>query len=208
MVVRTKAFYVPQALIRLFSPQMFFREQKGGHGHFDDLKVMFCGADGDYLQFLCDWHGNVPFMHLDKEITQVGLTTKDMCNLQNPGFVEKAHNLLDENNFNLTIAQKELLLWHIRLCHIGFNWLQSLMRKCKNEHGEQSESAPIVTKDPKTSSVTPPKCPACLLGKQHCTSTGSTMVKAKSEMEMAIRAGDLRPGERVSMDQCACKVPG
>ena len=214
LIVRTKAFYVPQASMRLMSPQMYFREQQGGNGWFDQGKLMFCGADGDYLQFPYDWNNNIPHMYLDKNVPQAGLSSADIqnvqqaFNLENPGFIEQAHNLLDDNNFNLTKSQKEVLLWHLRLCHMGFHWLQSLMRKRKNEHGEQADPPVIPTKVQGTTSVAPPKCAACQLGKQHRRTTGSTTVTTKPGMEMAIRSGDLRPGDRVSMDQCVCKIRG
>ena len=37
--------------------------------------------------------------------------------------------IIEEENQNLTPAQKELLRWHFRLGHIAFGWLQQLARK-------------------------------------------------------------------------------
>ena len=44
--------------------------------------------------------------------------------------------MLDDNNYNLSKHEKELLLWHYRLGHAGFAWIQTLMRQRKpTAHG-------------------------------------------------------------------------
>ena len=46
------------------------------------------------------------------------------------------------------------------------------------------------------------------MGKQHRRTPGSSAVHAKPEMEMILRRDDLRPGDRISIDQYVCKVKG
>jgi hypothetical protein len=37
-------------------------------------------------------------------------------------------NIAAKTNQNLLGPQRELLVWHWRMAHIGFNWLQQLMK--------------------------------------------------------------------------------
>jgi hypothetical protein len=37
-------------------------------------------------------------------------------------------NILDPDNLNLTLSQKELLQWHFRLGYFHMDWIQKLLR--------------------------------------------------------------------------------
>jgi len=56
-------------------------------------------------------------------------------------------NILGEENTNLSISQKELLLWHQCLSHASFGWVQTLMRKkqwLKSEQDNLLQSGPFI----------------------------------------------------------------
>lgn len=67
-------------------------------------------------------------------------------------------SIADETNQNLNGPQKELLLWHHKLGHINFDWLQALAR-----HGRNNPNAKRVFES-KFSSIGnchAPSCAAC-----------------------------------------------
>ena len=106
----------------------------------------------------------------------------------------------EESNRNLSQAQKELLKWHFRLNHLGFQHLQWLVRqnrlKVPANLKNGMANCPI------------PKCAACLYAKARKTSTGVGIAKPKLEKEMELKKGDLNPGQRVSADHYQSAVPG
>ena len=84
-----------------------------------------------------------------------------------------AINLLNDNNYNLTGPQKDMMLWHCRSGHSRLGWIQDLMRKRKQEHGEMPTAPPIPSRLSTVSTCKHPKCPACQLSKQHRRNPGS-----------------------------------
>ena len=104
----------------------------------------------------------------------------------------------DDANRNLTGAQKELLKWHYRLGHVGFQWLQWLI----------SSGRITVSNKNSLSKCSPPKCAACEYGKAMHRATESTTTIPKSEKEMELKQGDLIPGQRISVDHYQSAVPG
>ena len=80
-VVRTQAYYVPEANIRLCSPQCYFQENETGHCYFDKAKLVFTTADGRDLTFPYNHNSNIPLMEIDRDICQAGLTTDDIIYL-------------------------------------------------------------------------------------------------------------------------------
>ena len=131
-----------------------------------------------------------------------------MLNLKQAHCVSKVTQLLDDQNHNLTRPQKELCLWHYRLAHAGFPWIQTLMRVEKVAVGEVGTPPIIPIKMSTTSRVDAPKCPSCLLAKQHRLNPGSQTTVNKPEREMAIRRKAEKPGDQVSADQFVSKVAG
>lgn len=49
--IKTEAYYVPDASIRLFSPQRYFQERQRGHLHLDKDAVELETEDGTSLRF-------------------------------------------------------------------------------------------------------------------------------------------------------------
>ena len=104
--------------------------------------------------------------------------------------------LLQAINTNLTKPQKELLLWHQRLGHAGFSWVQDLMHPGKTNVGDDSTNPFITTKQTSTSRCPHPKCKACLFAKQHRQTSDSQKVVNKPDCEMAIQRNNLKPARR------------
>ena len=97
----------------------------------------------------------------------------------------------DDENQNLSQAQKELLRWHFRLGHLGFRTIQMLLRsKALGESNLKRAAAKCPL----------PKCASCQYGKQKRRPTGATVTTPVPEREGSIKAGDLQPGQQVSVD--------
>ena len=208
-VIRTQAYYVPDANIRLHSPQTYFNENKAGRCILDWRKLEFETADGDHLVFPYNPQSNIPLMFLDHEICQAGFTAYQIYHLSDDqNLNDDITSLLQIENHNLSTSEKELLLWHQRLGHAGFGWVQDLMYKLKNEIGEDSNPPLLPTKLQGTKRCNPPLCAACQFGKQHRKTPDSSTTHSNPEREMAIRKENLNPGDCISIDQYVCKVPG
>jgi hypothetical protein len=96
----------------------------------------------------------------------------------------------EQSTSNLTSLQQRLFGWHTRWGHLGWKHVQWLGR-CRLV-GQLSVKMGSTT-------VSPPKCAACLLGKQERTpKQGSTLVK---EPEGALKMNKLEPGDLVFSDQ-------
>ena len=114
-------------------------------------------------------------------------------------------NVSSETNQNLTAPQKELLGWHQKFGHCGFSWVQSLMiprhpqyRIHREEDGLLRKV--IATKHQSTRTCDQPICCACSLARPGRRPDGVTRQVLRAH-EMAVRQGDLLPGDCVSLDQ-------
>ena len=76
--LQTEAYYVPEATIRLFSPQTYFHEQQKGQLVLDHSSTMLSLADGSTLVFPYNSQNNLPLM-LPSPSHNVGLTFEDAC---------------------------------------------------------------------------------------------------------------------------------
>ena len=201
--IKTQAYYIPEATVRLFSPQTYFREQQKGHLGLDHSSTTLQLHDGSLLHFPYNTNNNLPLM-LPTEPCHIGLTFDDATVLGDGHSVYNYMSVADESNQNLTRAQKELLLWHWKLGHANLKWIQILCREPTTNH----HHFVLETHHAKTSSCVLPKCAACMLGKQTRrrpgTNTGA-LVKGK---EMILRRNHLQPGDCVSLDQYKSSIRG
>jgi len=202
----TRAYLVPQASIRLFSPQTYFNENRGTEAKLNDLGISVRTASKDLMFFPYNQCNNLPIMLPDWTDSHPQLDDDDVHALVEQ--IDQVNQILEDQNLNLTKEEKELLLWHQRLGHVGFTWLQTLMRPTKYETGAPPDPPTIPVKLKGASKCIPPKCVACSLAKQHRKSSGSSSQHHKPEREMAIRRSNLQPGECVSIDQYVCCTPG
>jgi hypothetical protein len=113
-------------------------------------------------------------------------------------------------NENLTMAQKELLLWHWRL-GIGMQRIQTMMRNrtFEDPFGRMQVHPPIIkTKFASTASCTIPRCQSCELSRAHQRSPQVKRVQPNQDAEGAISRNQLQVGDFVSTDQFVCRTPG
>jgi Reverse transcriptase (RNA-dependent DNA polymerase) len=191
VIVETDALYIPEAEVRLFSPQTWFQEQRAGQ-----LLVTWQatyldppGTTNQRLTFPYFHANNLPMAFDDPQMAlaiEFGSFTSGQVNL----------SVADETNQNLTRAQKELLLWHWKLGHAGFAWVQQLLRE------PQDGSAPVIqVKNKSASSCPAPLCAACQLARKTRTGAGVSTEYKDPDKEFRLKIDDLEPGNTVSMDQ-------
>ena len=122
--IRTEAYYVPEAQIRLFSPQTYFQEHNNqGNCVITGQKVKLTLPDGAELEFPYNRNSNLPFMIINKNAHEVGLSKSCLHTV-----ATNYMSVLEQTNQNITATQKELLKWHHRLGHLNFSWCQALFR--------------------------------------------------------------------------------
>ena len=201
--LKTEAYYVPEANIRLFSPQMYFHEQQKGQLVMNHSNTMLCLADGSTLVFPYNSQNNLPLM-LPTTSRNVGLTFEDACVLGDGFSARTFMSVADETNQNLTASQKELLIWHWKLGHANFQWIQTL---CRHSNPD-SKRCVLPTKFNKTSSCPAPKCAACMLGKQARRTPTISIGHQLPNKDLLLKTNHLRPGDCVSLDQYQSSIPG
>jgi hypothetical protein len=216
-VIRTKAYFVPGVTIRLFSPQTYFKEGNSGSFHMSHDGTTLTIHDGTSLVFPYNHDMNLPLMlpYTQQQATPC-LTKLDLSALSAlPGTVSVAHSTVaDETNQNITRAQKELLLWHWRFGHCGFQWVQFLAavpRTTSTTTGTTHDSKGGVllpTKNTGVSSCPAPLCAACQLAKQSRRGADVSSEFKDPAKEMSLRSNDLQPGDQVSIDQYVSPVGG
>jgi len=125
--------------------------------------------------------------------------------------------LFDATNTNLSLSQKEVLLWHQRLSHASIKWIQGLMRDRTwlndNANKANMHGGPFLPcKNSRTSScnVTALKCAACLCAKASTRSPTNEPTRPAHNVtkQHVLKRGHLEPGDCISIDQYVSKVQG
>ena len=189
--------HVPASNVRLLSPQDYCqhrgldrsKDQFGGNSNY-----FWLNADHDRTRFQCpiDPRSNLPVALAKIPCNQGGCTTESTESIANDlpsscpschrhGIV--SHSVLAEANQNLTSAQKDLLLWHFRLGHMGFAHLQSLMRPRNIEDRMPHSNPPCQRPRPSTHASfqrTHPLAPASLHSVPHVKSQERSDVRPMS----------------------------
>ena len=209
MTLRVQAYYVPEANIRLFSPQYYFQEKQKGRLICDkDWVALDLDEQGYIYKFPFQKMNNLPLMltheYLEEQRGVAGMT------MQECEYLATTHampSIVDATNQNLTGSQKELLLWHHRLGHINVKWIQTLAQQPRNN--EDNRPLPPLKTRPgsKMSSCERPLCTACQLAKQARRTRAGTQQRV-GKHDMAIRANNVKPGELISVDQYQSHFPG
>jgi hypothetical protein len=228
-VITVPCHHVPAATVRLLSPQDYCLY----HG-FDRSRDQFAGNSSYFWMHLYDNENRFqcpmdprtslpialaycrtppePSKQREKQAKQSKTSRKQgecqchtctSCNL----------TVADETNQNITSAQKELLLWHWRLAHMGFDHLQKLLRTPSDlpDESNPSPSSPtpaqcLHSKNVATATCSAPKCAACEIARAKRRNPNvSTSHKTRVDV---LRTENLLPGQRISVDQYESAVRG
>ena len=188
LVIHSKCYYVPDCKARLISPQRLFNKSKGVNGEFivKELEAELTYFDVGTLHIPYDTNSHLPIClgrnlsSLQAESPQVNIS------------------ILEEQNQNLTGAQKLLLLWHYRFGHKGFAVIQFLFRQ-----------ALFISEAFKTASkCTIPKCEVCEYAKAHRQPLHSNTQKVNIERDGTLKDGFLRAGAGISVDYFESRLKG
>jgi hypothetical protein len=207
--VKTMAFYVPDASIRLFSPQAYFGKNKRASLFMDHSKTILTLHDGTPLKFPYNTGSHLLLMLTTKALAKpskfIGLTFQYFqTSFDLNGSLASLLNVINETNQNLTAAQKELLVWHQKWGHADTQQCQAILSKPKEEGVEQM----LKPRNKKASSCKAPICAACQLGKQGHTPVRAAVQQLLPDCQNLLRQGDLQPGAAVSIDQCTTLTHG
>jgi hypothetical protein len=205
--LRTKANYVPDTNICLFSPQHYFEEcHNNPFVTFTTSGAKLGLDDGSILSFPYQRDSNLPMMLKNKHFNQrearvAGLTFQEALAFSTAKSALK--NITDETNQNISYAQKELLLWHQKLCHCDEQRVQTLHHKILETSGH---SHVLFPRHKAVSS-----CPTVLCASYQCGNQARESVGFKQSKQP--KSGhDLTPqrlpGECVSIDQYFSALPG
>jgi hypothetical protein len=206
--IKTDAYYVPDAGVRLFSPQVYFQKHKRGSYTVDHEKTILELIDGTTLHFPYQDGSNLPMMltaaHFKSQSKFVGLCFQDAEFLGKHDELSAFIKIADETNQNMTASQRGLLYWHQRLGHANMARIQVSLTEPKN----QEEKGILTPKNKKSSSCAKPLCTACQLAKQTRRTSPATNTTLNNDIAGHLSQGDLTPGQRVSMDQYMSALHG
>ena len=183
----TTGYLVPAMKFRLFSPQAYIKEKEG----CDEFSIKEGAA-------ALIWNNGKHRLTIKyDEVTTLPIFRAYQNVVASAETVAANLSVMDAVNQNLTPGQKDLLKWHQRLGHLGFQWIQWLARQ-----GHLGKSGITMA------ACDAPLCAACQLGRAKKRPTGS-----KHELKHP-GAGDkmntdiLFPGQAIATDQFSSRVPG
>jgi hypothetical protein len=189
-VLEATGFYAPGLNCSLFSPQAYFLQQKDKVIHGYSLNVDWSHTVLNIGQKKVSLHiepsVRIPILRCYKDAMKTAESLATVC-------------VTDESNQNLTNNQKNMLRWHWKLGHVGFQQLQWIGRQ--GWLGKVGE----LFGDTK---VHPPKCASCQFGKQERTPRKGSTVQVDKQREGILSADKLNPGDLIFSDQYCRSVPG
>jgi hypothetical protein len=226
--IQTTAYYVPQATIRLFSPQVYIAADSTNTSEMilkkNELSlVLHCGTR---LHFPINGRSNLPLMLTEAALNRQrkGGTFTTFHVQDHDSFQPSANrvnlqllseqlsvfqstildkSLLRQDNINLSPGSKELLLWHCRLGHADFQRILSILAKPDSLRGSEERGELHRRKihpNTKVSNALIPKCIACSVAKLKRTTPDSTLTIKNKDREGVILQNTLFPGEKLSCD--------
>ena len=199
--IKVTALYVPDAHIRLYSPQQYFQERQAGSLFMNHSRTTLTLADGSSLDFPYS-QANLPWMlpSTDSPPT-AGLSSTDHLIFEQPNVA--LMNVAEETNQNLTAPARELLLHHHKLGHADMSRIQNLARRT---NPNDASTSILRTKSASVANVPAPMCAACQLGKQKRRPRPGRHIVAPHDA--ALKKDALQPGARVFLDQYVSSVKG
>jgi hypothetical protein len=191
--------------MQLLSPQSLFQEKGLGWMKTTKTGIEMSVDNHHVMEFTYHKGCNLPMARVvaKSDDIMVGMTVTDAKNIFGmKGTGSMLMSVADETNQNLTASQRELLSWHQKLGHADMQQVQRLCRTTAD-----SKSSVLQTKHNNVGNCARPLCAACQLGKRGRTNTGKHSTNNK-ERSNTLKAGDLAPGDGISIDQYVSSCPG
>lgn len=192
--------YVPSSPAKLLSTSLLLQVYTNEHILLDNEAATLSGIKGDptrtEVKAFVNPITNIPTCSGYKldEVQKAAVALQSMT------------TAVDPRNINLDEAEKELLRWHQRFCHLDFRKIKFLLQSgvlclSPSKRSLHSRAAKIVH---------PPGCAACRFGKQ---TVRSPKTKPTSNMKVQDRTPILKqdklfPCQTVSIDHFVCSTKG
>ena len=212
----TEAYFVPDAQIRLFSPQVYISTHPTSKQNFNSNGIDLTLKCGTVLHFPICKGNNLPFM-----LTQSVLDKRRELNNHRNLFVTTGKGiytsgasiynaLIDQSithkdNLNLDSTQRELKTWHSQRSHCSLDCCRMILARPHQKKDSEScgefERQMVVPIHPNASTCAQFWCPACLYAKQKRKNPTSTQKTDRPELEGVFTASDTQPGDKVFCDQ-------
>ena len=223
--VDVPGYHMKSATVRLLSPQVIFHHL-GGSG-LQDKDAYRLSIRGDTFTAPYCPRSRLPILSLSNSSESSHSFWASAFHFTSTD-VDAYPVVLDKQNVNLSAAQKEVLLWHQRLCHASIRWIQLLMRDRKWLKSRTSDDAlhsgpflPCLNRRGPTCDILPLKCASCLLGKAHRRTpeshkqqvtdpdaTNDFRKRVDGTLPKILKRGHLHPGDCVSADHYVSSVQG
>jgi hypothetical protein len=120
-IIEIRAYYIPDAGVRLFSPQVYSQEQQAGSYLMTSTNTVFTTADGCVLTLGYQLGSNLPMVPPPAVCalsrvnhSRVNLSFEDIPS----NSVACSLSVVDKENQNLSAPEKELLEEHWKKCHV------------------------------------------------------------------------------------------
>ena len=213
-VIEMKGYHMPNASVRLLSPQSLF-DAVGGHGVQNREKYSL-HLPGDIQLDAPYGRANLPVLPLvDSDYHPTCLWAKCFAFSADDKSIW-SDNILAAANQNLSLAQKELLLWHQRLSHAGLSAVQNLCRQRRSKNVESvgelidlrdGPCLPCAFDVPSTCCAGL-KCAACLNAKANRRAASVRPLYTAPTQDMVLKTNHVHPGDCVSLDHYQSPVLG
>jgi hypothetical protein len=128
-----KAYHMPNASVRLLSPQSMIKSIEGTKGFQDVLKYTLKIPGGIILEAPYG-RANLPLLPLSSK--DKSCFWSRCFNMEDDSADDWAKLITSASNQNLTAAKKELLVWHHKLSHAALSTVHSLCRHKRKSKDE------------------------------------------------------------------------
>ena len=196
--LRLKAYHIPSSTTRLLSTSALLGTYQDETITVNSKALILSGSSVD-----TDRAAVTAYNHVSTNLPTTIAYRHDIVHKPNQALANIVHTV-DSENHNLNESEKELLRWHYRLGHLAFKKIQHLMRTgvlCSTESKRSLHTTA-------SKIVHPPKCAACLFGKQVVRSTKATTTTVVTDRAGVLRDGNILPGAEVSVDHFVSSVKG
>ena len=196
--LRLKAYHIPSSTTRLLSTSALLGTYQDETITVNSKALILSGSSVD-----TDRAAVTAYNHVSTNLPTTIAYRHDIVHKPNQALANIVRTV-DSENHNLNESEKELLRWHYRLGHLAFKKIQHLMRTgvlCSTESKRSLHTTA-------SKIVHPPKCAACLFGKQVVRSTKATTTTVVTDRAGVLRDGNILPGAEVSVDHFVSSVKG
>ena len=224
VIVRVPAYYCPDIQLRLFSPQDYSRyhhmsedepTMMGNHAWFALYHQCWEEEDPVIVRAIREPESNLFFFYAENHVplpdaSGQPTSTQTPCKQCNVTV-----NVHDPQNFNLSPAQKLLLLDHQRLGHFRFPLIRELYQAPQDntpffiDPGQKADRKPcLLMRDKHQLTCQIPMCATCAIAKARRRAPKAKKTQENPDFVNKLREHDLQPGDCFSMDQYESSVKG